>query len=155
MGMTAVWVWFGVAASYMVLAGQFSFDEIVAGALLGCVGAAWHAAVRRAAARSFAFDRHAAVEIGRAFLGLPGATLRVGVRLAASVFSPVEGRRVEHVFQGGRQDAPEEAGRRAVVVLATSLVPDSYVLRVALHEGTVLFHAITDRVPSRDPKWPS
>lgn len=153
--MTAVWVWLLVAASYMVLAGQFSLDEVVTGALLGSFGAAWHAAVMRAGARCYAFDRHALREIAVAVAGLPAATVKAGAWLARSLVGPVVGRRVEQVFAAGRQDVPTEAGRRAVVVLATSLAPDSYVLRVPLDEDVISYHAITGKAPDGDPRWPS
>ena len=157
--MTAVWVWFVVAAGYMVLAGQFSLDEVAVAAVLGVLGVLWHRAVLGTGARRFSLDRQALEAIGRAVAGLPSATVAVGARLAAGCLHPapasVRGRRVERAFERGRQDEPREAGRRAVAVLATSLAPDAYVLRMPPDEDVVLFHAITDHVPGGDPHRPA
>lgn len=161
--MAAVWVWLAVAAAYMVLAGQFSLDEVAAAAALGVFGALWHRAVLGAGARRFSVDGEALVAIGRAIAGLVPATVEVGARLAFTLADPAQGRargtaqgrRVERPFTGGRQGDPREAGRRAIAVLATSLAPDAYVLRVPLDEDTILYHAITDHVPGGDPRWPA
>lgn len=153
--MAAVWVWFAVAAAYMVLAGQFSLDELAAAAALGVCGALWHRAVLGAGARRFSVDREALLAIGRAVAGLMSATVEVGTRLASGLVGPVQGRRVERPFTGGRQGNPREAGRRAIAVLATSLAPDAYVLRAPPGEDTILYHAITDHVPGGDPRWPA
>ncbi|RYC32292.1 hypothetical protein D3273_09700 [Lichenibacterium minor] len=153
--MTAFWVWLGGAAAYLVLAGQLSPDEIAAAVLLGGLGAGWHFAVMHDGARTFRFERPALRTVGTSFAGLPGATLRVGARLAAALVRPVAGRRVEHDFHRGTADDPRDRGRRAVVVLATSLAPDSYALDLPLDEETIVFHALTASGPSRDPRWPS
>ena len=152
---TAIWIWLGGTASYMVLAGQFSADEVVAAVLLGGLGAGWHFAVLHDGARRFHFDRPALRAIGSALLGLPGATLRVGARLAAGLLHRAEGRRVEQPFHRGTADSAEDRGRRAVVVLATSLAPDSYALRLPLDEDTITFHVLTGSSPGGDPQWPS
>ncbi len=153
--MTAIWVWSAGAAAYMVLAGQLSTDEVVAAAVLGGLGAGWHFAVMHDGARRFRFERPALGAIGTALAGLPGATLRVGARLAAALVSPVEGRRIERPFHRGAADDPRDRARRAVVVLATSLAPDSYALRLPVDEEVIAFHALTASSPSRDPRWPS
>lgn len=153
--MTAVWVWALGALSYMILAGQFSGDEVVAAGLLGVVAVLWHRALMGAGAGRFAFDRQALAVLARAVGGLPSATVAVGGRLAAALIGPVAGTRVAREFSNGRRDAPGEAGRRAVVVLAASLAPDAYVLRLPRDEDTILYHAITGREPSGDPRWPS
>lgn len=153
--MRAFWVWLGGAASYMVLAGQFSGDEVAAGVILGALGAAWHAAVMHDGARRFAFERPALRTVGTALLGFPGATLRVGARLVLALVRPVAGRRIEQPFHRGTVDDPRDRGRRAIVVLATSLAPDSYALNLPSAEETITFHAFTAAAPSRDPRWPS
>ena len=153
--MTAVWVWLGGTASYMVLAGQFSLDEVAAGLVIGGLGAAWHAALMKDGAQRFAVERPAMRVVGAALLGLPGATLRVGARLAAALVRPVAGRRVAQPFHRGRLDDPRDRGRRAMVVLAASLAPDSYALGLPLDEEVITFHAFIDGGPSRDPRWPA
>lgn len=153
--MTAISIWLAGAAAYMILAGQVSTDEVVAAAVLGGLGAGWHFAVMHDGARRFRFERPALRTIGTALVGLPGATLRVGVRLAAALVSPVEGRRIERPFHHGTADDPRDRGRRAVVVLAGSLAPDSYALRLPFDEEVIAFHALTGSSPSRDPRWPS
>ena len=153
--MTAIWVWLAGAATYLVLAGQLSPDEVAAAVLLGGLGAGWHFAVLNDGARRFRFERPALRVIGASLAGLPGATLRVGARLAAALVRPVEGRRVERVFHRGTADDPRDRGRRAVVLLATSLAPDSYALDLPVSEETIVFHALTGSSPGGDPRWPS
>ena len=153
--MTAFWIWLGGAGSYVVLAGQFSLDEMVAGAVLGALGAAWHAAVMHDGARRFAFERPALREIGAAAVTLPGAVAKVGACLAGALVRDVAGQRVEQPFHRGRVDDPRDAARRAVVVLTTSLAPDSYALSLPLDEDVIAFHVLTDDRPSTDPRWPA
>ena len=152
--MTAVWVWLGGTAAYLVLAGQVSGDEVVAGLVLGGLGVAWHAVVCRCSRHSFAFERHAGPAVLQALGNLPGATLRVGSRLATALVRDVEGHIVEQPFHRGRLDDTRDVARRATVVLATSLAPDSYVLRLPVDEETILIHAMTRHSPGTDPRWP-
>ncbi len=155
--MTAVWVWLSGTAAYLVLAGQVSLDEVVAGVVLGGLGAVYHAANGRCSRHSFTFERRAGLEAFQAIRGLPGAILRVGSRLGTALMHDVEGHMVEQPFHRGRLDDRRDGGRRAIVVLATSLAPDSYVLRLPLDEETIVIHAITDQPPGTgtDPQWPA
>ena len=153
--MTAVWVWLGGTAAYLVLAGQISAEEVVAGVVLGGLGVAWHAAVCRCSRHSFTFERYAGVAVVQAIGGVPGAILRVGARLGSALLRDVEGHTVEQPFHRGRLDDPRDVSRRATVVLATSLAPDSYVLRLPVDEDTIVIHGITSRSPGTDPRWPA
>ena len=153
--MTAIAIWLAGAAAYMLLAGQFSADEVAAAVVLGGLGAGWHVAVMHDGARRFRFERPALRVIAASLVGLAGATLRVGARLASALVHPVAGRRVEQVFHRGVGDDPRDRGRRAVVVLATSLAPDSYVLDLPVDEETITYHALTGAGPGPDPRWPS
>ena len=153
--MAALWVWPAGAASYLVLAGSLSADEIAVAVMLGALGAGWHAAILNVEARRFAFGLAAVREIGRALAGLPGATLRVGSRLATAILRGAAGRQAEVPFSIGDHTMPAEAGRRALVVLATSLAPDSYVLRIPENEGSIQYHALTARMPGGDRRWPA
>ena len=153
--MAAVWVWPVGTASYLILTGSTDADEMLVAVLLGGFGAAWHAALLRCDARNFAFERRALGEIGRAIAALPGATLRVGARLVEALVHGAAGRQVDVPFAIGRQDVPAEAGRRALVVLATSFAPDSYVLRIPANEGELDCHALTARAPGGDRRWPA
>ena len=152
--MTAVWVWLGGTAAYLVLAGQLSADEIAAGIVVGGLGVAWHAAVRRCSRHGLTFERRAGLEVLQAIGGLPGAILRVGSRLATALVRDVEGHTVEQPFHRGRLDDPRDAARRATVVLATSLAPDSYVLRLPIDEEIIVIHGISRKAPGTDPRWP-
>ncbi len=153
--MTAVWVWLCGTAAYLVLAGQISLDEVVAGIVLGGLGVLWRAAVGRCSRHRFTFEPHAGFAVLQALGGLPGAILRVGTQLGAAILHGVEGRMVEQPFHRGRLDDRRDGGRRATVVLATSLAPDSYVVRLPVDEETIVIHAITRRGPGTDPRWPA
>ncbi len=152
--MTAVWVWLGGTAAYLVLAGQVSVDEVVAGIVLGGLAVAWHAVVCRCSRHSFTFERHAGLALFQSLGGVPGAILKVGLRLATALVRDVEGHIVEQPFHRGRLDDTRDVARRATVVLTTSLAPDSYVLRLPVDEETILIHAITQNSPGTDPRWP-
>ena len=153
--MTVVWVWLGGTAAYLVLAGQVSVDEVVAGTVLGGLGVLWHAAVCRCSRHGFTFERHAGLEVLQAVGGLPGAILRVGTRLGMALVRDVNGHAVEQPFHRGRLDDRRDVARRATVVLATSLAPDSYVLRLPVDEETIVIHAIAHISPGTDPRWPA
>ena len=153
--MTAAWVWLGGTAAYLVLAGQVSVDEVVAGIILGGLGVAWHAIVCRCSRHSFPFERRAGLAVLQALVGLPGAILRVGLRLSTALVRDVQGHTVEQPFHRGRLDDQRDVARRAIVVLATSLAPDSYVLRLPVDEETILIHAITRQSSGTDPRWPA
>ena len=152
--MTAVWVWLGGTASYLVLAGQVSVDEVVAGVTLGGLSVVWHAVVCRCSRHRFTFERHAGLALLRAIAGFPGAIPRVGSRLAIALVRDVSGHTAEQPFHRGRLDDPRDKARRATVLLAASLAPDSYVLRLPVDEETIVIHGITSRSPSTDPRWP-
>ncbi len=151
--MRTVWVWLGGTAAYLVLAGQVSTEEVVAGVVLGGLGVVWHAAVCRCSRHAFTFERHAGVAVLQAIGGLPGAIVRVGARLGLAIVRDLEGRIVEQPFHRGRLDDRRDVARRATVVLATSLAPDSYVLRLPIDEETIMIHSLTGRSPGSDPRW--
>ena len=109
----------------------------------------------RGDARRFAFDTRALGEIGRALKGLPGATVRVGGCLVRAILHGAAGRQAAVPFDIGLRGEPAEAGRRALVVLATSLAPDSFVLRVPGSKGQLLYHALSGHVPGGDRRWPA
>ena len=153
--MAALWVWPAGVASYLILVGSLSPDEVGVALLLGGLGAGWHAAVLHVGGRRFAFERQAFGHIGRSLAGVPRAILQVGVRLGAAILHGAAGRQVEVPFDTGRQGVPAEVGRRALVVLAASLAPDSYVLRIPANEGELQGHALTARAPSGDRRWPA
>ena len=152
--MKVVEVWMTCSLAYLVLAGQVSPDEGAAAVVLGAGGTLLWVLLRRVSDRRFRFDRWSALALVRALVGLPTGTFRVGRTLLAALSGDVSGRRLEQIFHGGERDDPSEAGRRATVVLAASLAPDSFVLRVERGRDMIAVHALADKVPSNDPRWP-
>ncbi len=152
--MKVVGVWVTCSLAYLVLAGQVSLDEGAAAIVLGAGGALFWLGLRRVSDHRFHFGRLAGFTFARAMAGLPAGTFRVGRTLLAALSGDAFGRRLEQPFHGGESDDPSEAGRRATVVLAASLAPDSFVLRVERGRDMIAVHALADKVPSNDPRWP-
>ncbi|HEX4765238.1 MAG TPA: hypothetical protein VH414_03080 [Lichenihabitans sp.] len=152
--MTVVGVWMTCSLAYLVLAGQVSLDEGVAAIVTGAGGTLLWVLLRRVSDRRFWFDRWSALALARALTGLPAGIFRLGRILLASLHGDVSGRRLEQPFHGGERDDPEEAGRRAIVVLATSLAPNSFVLRVERGRDLIAVHGLADQDPRNDPRWP-
>lgn len=86
--------------------------------------------------------------VGAAFLKLPRETLAVGARLfRAAAAGNVSGEdRVVPPFEAARcplhGDDPAATSAQAILVLAASLTPDAYLLRLEPERGRVLVHAI-------------
>lgn len=152
--MSVAGIWVTCSLAYLLLAGQVSLDEGVAAIVLGAGGMLLWVLLRHVSDRRFRFDRLAGLALVRAVAGLPGGTFRVGRILLASLHGDVSGRGAEQPFHAGQRDDPAEAGRRAAVVLAASLAPDTFVLRIEHGRGAITFHTLTDKVRSNDPRWP-
>ena len=142
-------------AAYLLFAGTLSLGEIVTGAVLSAISAAAAVLLSRLSGRHFAFSIEHLRVWGRALRGVPVATARTGMALAASLHqtkvSP--GRADVRPFRPGRTEAPADRARRVTAVLATSLAPSTFVLNVPLQRQEALLHGIGKEPPHTDPEW--
>lgn len=145
--------WLVAAAAYLLFAGHFSAEELVAAAAIGALGAAWWSLVHRTAEIDLQLKVGAAGAMARAVVGLPLASLRASGRLVAIIFGAKGGRIVAEPFDTGRQNDAAEVGRRAVALLAASVAPDSFVVRVDKEAHLLRSHVILSSPSPADPRW--
>lgn len=151
---TEIGVWIVLTGIYLVLAGQVSGTEAAMAVVGGGLGAAWTRAVRRASPRSYRFEIADGKALWLAVAHLPRATIGVAAAFAGASPSAGPGRGPSRRFVRGRRADPRAAGRRALAVLAASLAPDSFVLRVPERRDAMRLHALTDGAPEGDERWP-
>jgi hypothetical protein len=146
--------WIAGAAIYALFAGAFRFHELAAMASGGLVFALWSASLRRTAAIRFRFQRENLAVAARAVGALPLATARVSLRLAQAVVgsgpaSRCPGKSLSEPLARGRHYDPVDAARRATTVLARSLGPDSFVLRLPRRRDEIEVHHLLAAPASR------
>ena len=145
-------VWAFASIIYILFAGQFSGDELIAALACGLVASLWSASMRCAAERRFRFEGAAWGAALRALAGVPGAAGKVGGKLLQATISGASGELKRETFIHGHPGDPTDAGRRAVAVLARSLAPDSFVVRTPEGEDAMMVHALVN-APAGDPRW--
>ena len=133
-----------MASAYLLLSGQTSADELVAAVVIAAAAVALAQILSRVSERAFVLQ-------GIGWPRLIGGTL---ARLAREVMTvgavltsrqPTDGRFERQRFIGIREDEQAEAGRRAVVTLATSLTPASFVIGVLTAHHELLLHRLAPR----------
>jgi len=142
------------AVFYMLLAGQVSATEIGTAVVLGVLAAAWHHAASGVSRRTFAAGAGQAARWTSAFLRMPGGVRRSLWPLArAAIMGGGAGKSLRVRFARRAADDPAEAARRATAVLAASLAPDSFVVRVRTSRDEVLMHSLAPGQSPPDPRW--
>lgn len=150
--------WLGFIPLYLLLAGSLSWQEIVAGIVVASLAALAVTATRHAGRLHFrprlrwiSYFRH-----------LPGRVLADCVLVTAALARTllrrqnIEGAFRTIPFDPGGDDA-ESAARRALVVGAACLAPNSYIVAVDAEGKQLLLHQL---VPSTQPpgqgdrEWP-
>lgn len=141
-------IWLRLAAVYVLLVGSLSVNEAIAGATCASLGAAWWAFAARRSGIRFRVSGPLLKMLIAPILALPGSILQVGASLARALtrrLSHGSLRRPPEAETGwARADGPSAPAVRAVGLLAASLTPDSYVLRLD-PRGAVIEHALSDR----------
>lgn len=146
--------WVALFAFYLLFAGQASRAEVCAGALAAFVGIGLQLYVRLRSQRSIRLAAPWLTIAGRVGAALARDTVQVGGALARAVLSgDVWGRTQPQPFAPGG-DAPEAAGRRALVVLAGSMAPNGLVWQVAAEDSALLVHRLVRAPASEDIRWP-
>jgi len=140
-----------LAASYALLAGKVSADEIALGLGGGALAAVW-TVVSPAAEIRFRFDWKAVVTFLGAIAAVPRAAARVTWALFKAGLHRPRGSTADLPFVHGRDRGAADATRRAIVLLSLSLAPDQFALS---HEGDRLrVHRLVAGPPGRDKQWP-
>ncbi len=144
-------VWPLVSAAYLLFVGQASADEVGLAIACGLGATLWLGVVAGAAGVRFRFELEAAAAAVRALAGLP-----LGVaRTAGALMRGYPGRVVGQRFVEGRERDPADAARRAVAVLAVSLAPDRFVLRILEGRDRLEVHGFTAAPAESDARWPA
>lgn len=144
-------MWGVSALGYLGLVGQLSTAEAGLALACGVAAALWATALRTAGVLHFRFEAAAAVAATRALARLPRAVAQV----AEALVRGQGGRVVRQRFVHGRDQTPADAGRRAVVLLTTSLAPDKFALRFPLGRDQLELHSLVPLLAETDPRWPS
>ncbi|MBV9841935.1 MAG: hypothetical protein JOY99_10500 [Sphingomonadaceae bacterium] len=138
---------------YLMLAGQVSATEAATALILAGLLVAWcftDAARVRAVAE---WGEHLR-RWWSAIVHLAPAVLHTGAKLVrAAVRGDVRGRALVIPFVHGPQDDPSDGARRATAVLAASLAPDSFVVRLPPGRDKAVLHAIVAPPELPDPRW--
>lgn len=152
----AIALWVVLSGFYLLCAGTLSATEFIVG-----LPAAGAATVFALLVRRFEDGR---LNLRAPWLHVVGAPLaalfadaaRVGRRLVRALGRRPEGPLgvvVRQPFRPG-DDEPEATGRRALVILASSLAPNGYVLRIPPGEPALLMHRLAQVPPDPDEEWP-
>jgi len=136
---------------YLLFAGQLSTDEVIAGVCCAAAAAAVSFTVPFIAERHFSFTGVPwAKLIGRTLASLASDVPKVGMRL----LRPVSSAGLQRWPLASPGDDPRTTARRALVTLAASLAPNSYVAAVLGGRGELLVHSLAPAEPPHDPEWP-
>lgn len=148
-------IWLSMLGTYLLLSGEVSRTELVAGACTATAATGFALLLRRAGSRAMALRVPWPRVVGRTLLALAADSARVGGALARAVWRRPEretSRISRQPFRAG--SGPVDAGRRGVVILATSLAPNGFVLDEDGTAAGLLMHRLVP-VPARpDPEWP-
>lgn len=143
--------WAPLVAAYFVLVGQLSADEVGLALACGLGAAIWLGRITRVAELHFRLERAAAGATLRAIATLPRAVLKV----AAALLRGSNGRVVRQRFVHGNNRDPADAARRAVSLLAVSLAPDKFALRLPGRRDELELHSLVESDPAGDARWPA
>jgi multisubunit Na+/H+ antiporter MnhE subunit len=150
--------WLGFIPFYLLLAGNMSWQELIAGIVLSGIAALAVTVTCRAGSLYFEPRWHWL----RYFRRLPGRVLTdsllVAAVLARALFrrEKIAGAFRTIPFDPGGDDA-ESASRRALVLAGACLTPNTYVVAVDMERGQLLLHQLvpTAQPPGVDnPEWP-
>jgi multisubunit Na+/H+ antiporter MnhE subunit len=147
-------IWCLAFGVYLVFAGTVSLDEMATAVVVASLAALWAAVIRHASEQVFAFRRDAVAVVLRVLGNLIPATLQTFAQLlAAATFDQSPGRAQVTQFRFGTNDEPGERMRRAIAVLAASLTPDRFVVRIERDRNEALIHRVGRADGAPDPQW--
>jgi multisubunit Na+/H+ antiporter MnhE subunit len=130
--------WVGLAATYLLFAGQISQTELIAGLGASLAAAAYALTARHVAEQPLNLRLPWHRVVARVAKSVVVDTIRVGLALIRATPGSLS----------RRASAPADAGHRAVAILALSLAPNGVV--VDTQDGDVLLHQLV-RAETREP----
>ena len=146
-----VGAWGLLSLGYLLLVGQLSADEIGLALACGLAAAGWSVAIRRVAVLGFRFEPAAAWVIITAVAKLP----RTIAAVATALLHARNGTVVWELFIRGRDFDLADAARRAIAMLAVSLTPDKFALRLPAARDQIELHTLAPVPAETDPRWPT
>lgn len=133
--------WVLLAGLYLALCGQTSMDEIAAAAIVAILAATLGELLRRTSQRDMRFHRIGWLRlIGRTLWDIARDTAAVGVAFASPGLT--DGRFARQRYGEPHSDAAARTGGQAILVLATSLAPRSFVIAVLPAHRELLIHRL-------------
>jgi len=142
-------------ALWLLLVGTVAVDELITGAAAAALAASLAVAVHRRGYIEFQPRARWLTELPRLCLGIATDTGRLAVALwqAAVLRRPVRGSMIAVPFHHGG-DNGRDGARRALVNLAVSITPNSYVVDIDPDADRLLVHQLVavplDRVLQRE-----
>ena len=160
-GLLTFTVFLGAAGLYLICAGQVGGTEGAAGIPAAGLAAAYAGLLHRGEARPMRLRAPWLRLLLSSIASVVSDVARVGVQLLRAVLVPgshVAGTVSRQPFRPGGT-GPADAGRRALVTLASSLAPNGFVLDVAPSEllrgeRALLMHRLAPGRPDPDGEWP-
>lgn len=142
-----------LSATYVLFVGQVSADEIGLAVLFAIVAAAWWTALAHVGEVRFRFEAAAGLAIARALAGVPTAVASVAARLLVGMVRQPRAQAVRQTFVHGSDRDPFDAARRAIALLAVSLAPDRFALRLLDGHDELLLHRLVETGGPSDARW--
>jgi hypothetical protein len=136
---------------YLVLAGEVSLSEIIAGVLAGLLATAVSLGLQAAAERQFALRAPWHRLAAGAAWALMRDIVRVALALAQAAAGGEGGMNARQPFAGAGAE-PAAAGRRALATLFASIAPNGYVTEVT--PTALELHRVAPAPPAADREWP-
>lgn len=147
-------IWLALLGFYLLCAGETTAHELAAGLPLATLGAGFVLVLRRGEQHQLVLSAPWHRVIGAPLTALLPDAWRVGRVLIGAIRQRPAGSVGAICRQPFRHgpETPPEAGRRALVVLGTSVAPNGYVVDVP--GDAILLHRLVEVPPRRDREWP-
>ena len=151
--------WACLATLYLVFAGKTSLDECVAAVVVGGLAAALRRWLLGREGQGLRPGRVPMHTLLHPLAALARDSAVVGGALLRRVLwrRPLAGGFAEIRFDAGGVD-PRDAARRAIVMTAISLAPNTFVVDVAEGRDRLIIHRLAGAAPgsagTTDPEWP-
>ena len=146
----------GFAGFYLLLAGSLGRTELIACACVAAGFAGLATVLHLRQERRLRLPMPSWAVLGRLALAVPLDTARVGLVLLRTLRRRPDGQLTAiaaQPFQPGGGD-PEDAARRALVILGSSLAPNGFVVELPGDADALCLHRLATAAPSRDARWP-
>ena len=145
-------IWLALFALYLLFAGNASGAELGAAVLAALPGAAFAIYLRRQGHRPMRLKAPFARLFWRVTAALAHDTMTVGIALIQALLGTKASGVIQRQPFDTRGDSEEQAGRRALVIFAASIAPNSFV--VEEDRVSLVLHRLVPEAPKVDREWP-